>query len=385
MKKRLWIPIVILAATLTASGQTARPIGVVTAVDAGAGSITLHTDSGQDVVVRFDERTAFLRIAPGERNLNNAVKIAIADVGVGDRILARGTASADSKSIAASSVIVMSKADIDKRHMADRAEWKSRGIGGIVTALKPEAKELTISVPSLMGSKTVIVTPAGNAVWRRYAPDSVKFSDAKPSRFEEIVVGDQVRALGNKSDDGTRFTAEELVSGSFLNIAATVDAVNPSDSMVKVSDLATKKHLTVRVAPESNLRMVPPFLARMLAMRNAGEAGTEGRLPPAGGRPGFSGRPPEGNRPGMSSPAGTPDRPRDLESLIEKMPAVTLADLKPGAAIAIASTRGADPSQVTAITILSGIEPLLTATPQGGRQMLNGSWNLNMNMNMDLP
>jgi hypothetical protein len=87
----------------------------------------------------------------------------------------------------------------------------------------------------------------------------------------------------------------------------------------------------------------------------------------------------------MNSPAGTPDRPRDLETLIEKMPALTLADLKPGAAIAIASTRGADPSQVTAITILSGIEPLLTATPQGGRQMLNGSWNLNMNMNMDLP
>ena len=71
--------------------------------------------------------------------------------------------------------------------------------------------------------------------------------------------------------------------------------------------------------------------------------------------------------------------------MIERLPAITLADLKPGAAVAIASTRGSDPSEVTAITILSGIEPLLTATPQGGRQMVNGSWNLNLNMNMDTP
>ncbi len=87
----------------------------------------------------------------------------------------------------------------------------------------------------------------------------------------------------------------------------------------------------------------------------------------------------------MNSPAGASGRPRDLESLLEKMPVIKLADLKPGSAIAIASTRGTDPSQVTAITILSGIEPLLTPSPQGGRQMLSGSWNLNLNMNVDQP
>jgi hypothetical protein len=38
---------------------------------------------------------------------------------------------------------------------------------------------------------------------------------------------------------------------------------------------------------------------------------------------------------------------------------------------------------MTAINILSGVEPLLTA-PQGGRQAL-GSWNLDLNMNMSLP
>lgn len=69
--------------------------------------------------------------------------------------------------------------------------------------------------------------------------------------------------------------------------------------------------------------------------------------------------------------------------MLERMPSVPLTELKTGDAVIIASTRGADPSHMTAINILSGVEPLLTA-PDGGRQSL-GSWNLDLNMNMSLP
>lgn len=376
--KRSWIPILALTITWSTSGETARPIGVVTAVDAGASSIKLHTDAGTDMLVRIDEKTEFLRVAPGERDLKNSVKITIAEVEPGDRILARGTTSADASTVAASSVIVMSKADIDKKHTADRAEWARRGTGGIVTASNPQARELTISVSSLAGSRTVVVTTTGNTVWRRYAPDSVKFSDARPSRFEEVQIGDQIRALGDQSEDGARFRAEEIVSGSFLNIPATVNTLGPGGDTVLVTDLTSKKQLVVKVTADTKLHAVPPGLARMLAVRGSGN-------PDA--RPGFTppGQPPPGSGPGTGRPPDAPRRPRDLESMIERLPAITLADLKPGAAVAIASTRGSDPSEVTAITILSGIEPLLTATPQGGRQMVNGSWNLNLNMNMDTP
>ncbi|MFN7992621.1 MAG: hypothetical protein U0Q18_03425 [Bryobacteraceae bacterium] len=63
------------------------------------------------------------------------------------------------------------------------------------------------------------------------------------------------------------------------------------------------------------------------------------------------------------------------------MPALKLEDLKAGNAIIISSTEGSDPGQVTAITLVAGVEPILTAAPSGAqRAMMLGSWNLDMNM-----
>src|SRR5262249_61625089 len=122
------------------------------------------------------------------KDLKNAAKIDFSDIGVGDRILARGRVADDQKSIPATSVIVMTKADIAKKHEADRAEWQKRGVAGVITAVNPETKELTISTRTAGGTKPLIITLANNVGMRRYAPDSVKFSDAKPSTFADLKV-----------------------------------------------------------------------------------------------------------------------------------------------------------------------------------------------------
>jgi hypothetical protein len=72
----------------------------------------------------------------------------------------------------------------------------------------------------------------------------------------------------------------------------------------------------------------------------------------------------------------------DMQQMLERMPALTLAELKAGDALIIASTAGTDSGQVTAITLLAGVEPILTATPAGNRQVMMGAWNLDMNMNV---
>jgi len=395
-QKRQWILALafMLVPAWTTGAQTAptaapskavRPIGVVQVIDLTAKHILLQTDAGTDMVVWFDEKTAFLRVAPGERDLRSAAKIEATEVKSGDRVLARGRVAEDEKSMTAVSVIVMTKSDIETKRTAERADWEKRGAGGIVSEVKPDAGEVTITSHSLGGSKKVVITLAKDAVVRRYAPDSVKFSDAKASRIEEIKAGDQVRARGIKSEDGTRITAEELVSGSFLIIAATVESVNPTENTAQVLDLTSKKKILVHVNKDSNLRQIPIFLARMLAARSAGGAGAQGG-PTMGQRPpSLRGDAPAGDRPQMSGGPGRAmgDRPRDLQSMMDRMPAITLADLKPGEAIAVASTRGADPAQITAITLLSGIEPLLTTASNGDRQV-NGSWNLNLNVNMGM-
>ncbi len=377
-----------------ASKPAVRPLGAVTAIDAARKQVTLKTDAGPELAVSLEDGAKFLRVAPGEKDLKNATRIAPTDVAIGDRILVRGRVSDDQKSVVATSVMVMTKADIAKKHDADRAEWQRRGIAGIITALNPNAKEVTISTPAREGRaeasprpngrNPLTITLASNAIVRRYAPDSVKFSDAKPSTLDELKVGDEVRALGNRSEDGGRFTADELVSGSFRNVAGTVISVDPTTSALKITDLASKKPLLVRVNADSTLRKLSPIVAQFLAMRRAGGvAGAAAtNATPGAGAPSANGAP--GN-PSTTRAPGTMARPPDFQQMLDRMPALSLTDLKPGDAIIVASTVGKDPGQVTAITLLAGVEPLLTAAPGGGQQVTLGPWNLDMNMNMNLP
>lgn len=147
--------------------SSVRPLGVVTAISAGAGQITIRTDAGPEMVVLLQEDTTFLRVAPGATSLANAATITLADVAIGDRVLARGPVSADWNAVMATSVVVMSKADITRKQAADKAEWEKRGVGGVITALKPEAKEITISAPSLGISRPMTIALAEGAELRR--------------------------------------------------------------------------------------------------------------------------------------------------------------------------------------------------------------------------
>src|SRR5258706_14486178 len=108
----------------------------------------------------------------------------------------------------------MSQAELTKKHEADRAEWQKRGISGVVTALNADSKEITIA---LRGGQSMVIQVPDSADLKRYAPDSVRFADAKPGVFADLKVGDQLRALGAKSGEGSRLKAEALVSGPFMN------------------------------------------------------------------------------------------------------------------------------------------------------------------------
>ena len=51
---------------------------------------------------------------------------------------------------------------------------------------------------------------------------------------------------------------------------------------------------------------------------------------------------------------------------------ISLSQLKPGDAIMLSATTGADPGRVTVITLLAGVEPLLTASPDAARDIMSG-------------
>jgi len=355
------------AATSTAAPQTGDPsispnraLGEVKVKDVAAKQLIIKTDAGSLVTVALSDATSYMRVAPGETTLSNATRITFAEVAEGDRVLALGKVSDDQKLVPARTLVVMTKADIAKKQEAERAEWKRRGVLGIITALKPETKEITISSRSMAGPQALIIPISDKVELRRYAPDSIKFADASVAKFDELKVGDQLRALGERNPEGTAFTAEKVVTGSFKTVAGVITAIDQATGEVKINDLQTKQPLTIVIKQDAVLRKFPAAneMGGMMMMgRPGGGAGPGGGQSPAAG-PGAGQGGGQGGSGGGSGGGGGRGG-GNMQEMLERLPTITIADVKVGDTIIVSSTKGADPTRLTAISFITGADTLL--------------------------
>jgi hypothetical protein len=348
-------------------------LGEVKTIDSAAKQLTIKTDAGSMVTVVLNDKTIYKKLAPGEQTLTNAADVTLADLAEGDRIMARGTVSEDRKSVPAVMVIVMTKGDLTKKQEAERAEWRRRGILGVITALKPETNEITISNRTMAGTQTVVLPVGEKTELRRYAPDSIKFSDAKPSKFNELKVGDQLRALGDRGQDPLRFTPEKVVTGSFRTVGGVVTAVDPATGEIKINELEKKTPLTIVIKQDAVLRSFPPGGpgGGPGGAPGAGAPAPGGQQPQAGARPQGPGAGGPGG-PGAGGPGGRPGF--NINEMLERLPTISVADVKVGDTIIVSSTQGVDPTRLTAISLVAGADRLLAMLaprPQPGQTAPN--------------
>jgi len=352
-------------------------VGTVSAINAPAGELSLKTDQGGAIAVSTTDRTIILHMTPGLTDPGAAPRMALTDIQQGDRVVAYYRGAPDLKAVQATTLAVRTKADLADVAGKELEDWRKRGTVGNVTAIDPAAKAITLKV----GSKTVTVTPSDKTEYHRYSLDSAKPSDAKPSSFAEIKIGDQAHVLGNRNADGTGTTAEIIYAGAFRQLAATIVSINAATGEMQVKDLATKKPLTIKVDADSTMKKLDPTTAASLA-RRYGAARGQGQADAGGGgaggmRGGGRGQGQAdaasgggGQRGGGGGRGGT-----DIGQILDRMPAVPLAELKAGDAVMVSTTMGSDPSRVTVITLLAGVEPILTAAPNSTRDIMAG-WNL---------
>lgn len=377
------------AAQNAPTGQAARASGDVTQVQPG--HLSIHTLKGADVQVVLPDGVKLLRVPPGSKDLSNAVAITVTDISPGDRAVVIGRPGEQPQSINAVRVVVMSKSDLSSYHEAEVRDWQTRGIEGNVKTVDPAKGEITLSVPNRpptpgnLAHPVVVTTTAETAILR-YAPNSVVFADAKPSALAAIKLGDQLRALGTVSTDGTHYAAEKMVFGTFQNIGATVLSVDAHANTLTVKDLATGKPVVVHADAECKMHQLTPFLAQMIARMTGGGAGAAGGGRPGGGGGGAGGPagapsgPPPAGGPSGGSPGGGTRRGgmSSLSQALENMPVVALNDIKKGDPIVVFAMEGTTPSEVKAIFLLTGVEPILAAQPKGGGEVNLGQWNLSL-------
>jgi hypothetical protein len=368
------------AAQQASASKKARAVGTVKSINGN--TVTLTTDAGSEINVTIQPSTRLVRTTPGS-DLKTAPAIQLSDVQVGDRMLAGGAASDDGKTVAATTAVVMKKSDVAEKQEHDRQEWQKNGIGGVVKSVDAAAGTVTLSTGTVGAPSTTLIHVSKDTVIRRYAPDSIKFDDAKPGTLDQVKMGDQLRARGTKSADGKEIDAAEIVSGSFRSIPATVIAADPANNTVTVTDLTNKRPVTLKVGPDSQMHQLPPAFAQRIAMRlkgGAAGAGGQGAQGQGGGaathaqggeqNPGAGGQ-------GGARAGGAPD----FQQMLNRMPSVSLNELSKGAAVMIVATEGTAESPSTVIILLSGVEPILTAASPVQASTILSPWNLSAGAN----
>ena len=360
-------------------GAIAKRIGTIKTINGAA--LTLGQASGPDVSVTIQPSARILRLAPGDKDLKNATALQMTDLHVGDMVRVRGSGSADGNSISVLEVIVITQAAVAAVSDQMKQDWQKRGTGGLVDSVDAASGNVTLSIPTLAGKKTILIHTSKETVVHRYAPDSAKPEDAKPSSLTDIHAADQLRARGNKNADGSEISAEEIYAGVFPQFAATVKSIDANSGILTIQDLSTKKTVQVKVSTDSQLHKIPAQMAQMFAARlkgtmPAGTPGAAGAKPTEGGNnqaPSPGGSTWSGGAGGSNRSGGPPD----LQRLLSRMPSTTLAEmnLQKGDAVIILATEGSATSPHTAITLLSGVEPILQASPSAQAMMLT-PWNL---------
>jgi hypothetical protein len=377
----------------TAPAKTSPALGTIQSI--ANDSLTLKTDSGTDVKVQLPADVKVFRVPPGSKDLKDATPIQLSDLQPGDRVLIRPKQGQDTSSFVASMIVAMKKADIAVKQQKDLQEWQRHGIGGLVSAVDTAQDSITIKTLTASGPKDVVIHASQNTILRRYAPGSVNFDDAKVAPIAEVKPGDQLRARGTRSANGGEFTAEEIVSGSFQNIAGLVIATNPADGTMTLNDLTTKKQVQLKVTAQSQMRKLPEQMAQGIAMRlKAAGMGANGGSPqaaspstptsqPGGAPPAAAGQRPgggsgNGTGGGAAGTSGPPQRGSgDLQQLLSRLPASPITDFQKGDAVMVVATAGQGDGPSTVITLLGGVEPILQATSQSQAASILSPWSLN--------
>ena len=315
---------------VSTQSQLSSVVGTVTVVDKTAKSVAIKTDQNTTILIKGGDTTAYLRVPAGAKSLDQAAPISFDEITTGDRVLARGT-KADN-GFAALRIVVLSKDDVAKKRERDLEQWRTRGIAGVVRAVSPATSEINVELRGA-GPANVIAVNTTSSEFRRYTPSSIHFEDTKQGNFADISVGDQVRALGDKSADGKSFKAEAVVSGSFKTVGATLTAIDLEKGEITAATLDQKKPIQVGTIKESSIYRIPAPLVPTIAQKARANA-----------------------------QAG------EVQQLIDALPGLKLSDLKVGDVVSITGIRDKDETRMTAIKLVAGVDAVLRAmAPQPGR------------------
>lgn len=382
----LSLAFLVCLATLAGASQDAgaahkKPsgaIGDLLAVDSSKKLLTIKTTAGVEVRAAISDTTEYLLTEPGAKSLDNATKIDMDDLKSGDRIWARGDVDA-SGTIAARQIIVMSAEAIARRNERDARDWQRRGVLGDVRAIDPATREVTIGT---YRGDTVVVAIGDKTTLRRLKPGSTDLADSDVIAFDDIKVGGQVAARGDRDAETNKVRAESVLAGSFPRpVRGRVVSIDAAAGTIAIAPMREGgEPTTVRISSATMLRKFtppPPQAAEPGQPQGAPQAAPGAG--PGSGRPGAGpgGQGGPGRRPGGLM-FGANDR-TELERRTEPL---ELSDLAAGDFVFAVIEPGAALDQTPATVLVKVVLP--PGMMQRGPRQQN-SPSLNIPVPTDVP
>jgi hypothetical protein len=339
-------------------------LGTIASIDGNV--ITVKTQQGDERQVQVPSTASLKRIEPGQTSLSAAVAMQFSELAAGDRVLIWTDPNVTTGTPQAVRLVAIKAQDLAQKQQQEAEDWQKRGVGGLVKSVDPATGIIVITSGAGPTAKTVIIHTGSNTVLKRYAPASVSYALARPAPITDIHPGDQLMARGDRNEAGVEVAAEEVVSGSFRNISGVISSLDPAKSTFTVKDLATKKQVTVQVPDDAQMRRLPDRMAQFLAAR------LKGATPAVGARAGAAEAGAEnGGEQHVWTQRGGNGGGMDAQQILSRAPVIHFADLQKGEAVMLVATPG--DAQVTAITLVAGVEPLLEAPAS---QDLLANWSM---------
>ncbi len=323
-------------------------------IEVKQGESILLKITAEYIDVHLGAVTIFRKISPENPKITAAIESALSEISKGDKILVTGIVSAGKKSITAQTIYLVTKSDLAQKLSVERNRWQTHGVAGKVVAIDLITQQITLAIRSLQGEIKVILLPKENAEYLRYATDSAKFADAVSGSLADVKIGNQLRAMGEKSADGLIFLAEKYLFGSFKMLAGNIKSLDIAKNELTITDMQSKKLIVISLKNNTVLKKFPPEIAQMMAMQMQAE---------------------------KAQPQTVKPTRRNFDEMLERLPNLNISELKIGDAIGISCIIGTTPDKYTAVKLLSGVEPFLKP-PQiaktGGNNATNQPQTINI-------
>ena len=346
--------------------KTNLAAGEITRIGENGKYIEIRTGAG-NIVADLTDATKLKRIVGVKFDPQTAIDSDLSAVGVGDKVVVIGKVSADKKRISAKNIYLLTSGDLAKRAADFRESWRERGISGKVVSIDVPNRQLVVRTIEKSGEKTLSVTTHPATAFKRYAPNSASYSKAVKAAFGDVLVGDQVRVLGDISADGSGFKAEEIVSGTFRTIVGTVTAIDIEKFAITVRDVQFDQPIIIAVNPNSQIRIFPVELANNITSAPTvripdGKAGdiSKGKQHDGPGNSKASERKGENHGDGDRPPENSSVRSDgNINDLFSELPGASFSDIKVGGQIGVATAEGPSKATFTALRLILGVEPFI--------------------------